>query len=99
MDAIVQKEILLEEIEAATAFVCYRQSAEDPLTPETISLVKMKRRVISTEPEEIDLEEARKEIEELKKPYLNKPIKLIDVGINIFYKTDEQIQGSKLCLI
>ena len=80
MDVIVQKEILLEEIEAATAFICYRQRPDEPLTPESISLINMKRQVMLTEPEAIDPQKIRDEIEDLKKPYLNEPIRLIDVN-------------------
>jgi hypothetical protein len=74
----MEKDVLIEEIAEAMAFICYRQRANDPLTSESIRLVEIREFVLSSDPEEIDLDKTRKEIEELKKPYLNKPKVLLD---------------------
>lgn len=73
MCSIVQKEILIEEIAEAMAFICYRQKYDEPLSPESLKLIELGEYVYATNHQEIDLEKTRKEVVELKRPYLGKP--------------------------
>lgn len=85
MCTLVQKEILIEEISEAMAFICYRQKYDAPLSTETIKLIGIREFIYKTNHKEIDLEKTRKEIEELKKSYLGKP-RILLADLDYFFQ-------------
>ena len=76
MCTLMEKDVLIEEIAEALAYIGYRTKA-DEITIEIERLMKVRKRILSSSPEQIDLEEVRKEVKQQKRPYLNKPIVLI----------------------
>ena len=73
MCTLVQKEILIEEISEAMSFICFRLRYDEPLSSESLKLIELREYVYATNHQEIDLEKTRKEVVELKRPYLGKP--------------------------
>ena len=73
MCTLVQKEILIEEISEAMSFICFRLKYDEPLSPESLKLIEIREYVYATDHNKIDLEKTRKEVVELKRPYLGKP--------------------------
>jgi hypothetical protein len=72
----MEKDVLIDILAEAIAFVAYReQEGED--TTESIRLMEIRDFIYSSSPEKIDFDKIQKEINELKKPYLNEPIRLI----------------------
>lgn len=76
MCTLMEKDLLIDILAEAIAFVAYReQEGED--TTESIRLMEIRDFIYSSSPEKIDFDKIQKEINELKKPYLNEPIRLI----------------------
>jgi len=76
MCTLMEKDVLIDILAEAIAFVAYReQEGED--TTESIRLMEIRDFIYSSSPEKIDFDKIQKEINELKKPYLNEPIRLI----------------------
>lgn len=76
MCTLMEKDVLIDILAEAIAFVAYReQEVED--TTESIRLMEIRDFIYSSSPEKIDFDKIPKEINELKKPYLNEPIRLI----------------------
>lgn len=76
MCTLMEKDVLIDILAEAIAFVAYReQEGED--TTESIRLMEIRDFIYSSSPEKKDFDKIQKEINELKKPYLNEPIRLI----------------------
>lgn len=76
MCTLMEKDVLIDFLAEAIAFVAYReQEGED--TTESLRLMEIRDFIYSSSPEKIDFDKIQKEINELKKPYLNEPIRLI----------------------
>ena len=76
MCTLMEKDVLIDILAEAIAFVAYReQEGED--TTESIRLMEIRDFIYSSSPEKIDFDKIQKEINELKKTYLNEPIRLI----------------------
>lgn len=76
MCTLMEKDVLIDILAEAIAFVAYReQEGED--TTESIRLMEIRDFIYSSSPEKIDFDKIQKEINELKKPYLNEPLRLI----------------------
>ena len=78
MSSLTEKDALLEEVSATAAFICYRFRFDAPTPKEIIRTEELSDFLYSASPEKINAEKIRKELEELKKPFLNKPIVLFD---------------------
>lgn len=87
---LMEKDVLIEEIAEALAYIGYRTKV-DEITIEIESLMKVRKRILSSSPEQIDLEEVRKKVEQLKRPYLNKPKVLLKESFENQKKNQEQI--------
>ncbi len=66
------KDVLIDYLAEAIAFVGYREN-EGENAPEMTQLMKIRDFIYSSSPENIDFDKIKKEIDELKKTFLNKP--------------------------
>ncbi|WP_202107951.1 hypothetical protein [Succinivibrio dextrinosolvens] len=78
MSSLTEKDALLEEVSATASFICYRFRFDDPKPREILRTEELSDFLYSASPDKINAEKIRKELEELKKPFLNKPIVLFD---------------------
>lgn len=78
MSSLTEKDALLEEVSATAAFICYRFRFDAPKPREILRTEELSTFLYSASPDKINAEKIRKELEELKKPYLNKPVVLFD---------------------
>lgn len=90
MCTLMEKDVLIDILAEAIAFVGYREQ-EGEMSPESIRLMKIRHFIYSSAPEKIDFDEIKKEINELKKPFLNKPKVLLKEYFENQKKTQEQI--------
>lgn len=74
---LMQKDVLMEEVSATAAFICYRVKPRDPLPKEALRTEEIRNYLLATSPRQIDFEKISTELEALKQPYLDKPILLI----------------------
>ena len=88
MCTLMEKDVLIDILAEAIAFVAYReQEGED--TTESIRLMEIRDFIYSSSPEKIDFDKIQKEINELKKPFLNKPIVLLKE----YFEKQKETQG------
>ena len=78
MCTLMEKDDLIEEVSAVAAFIGYRYRNDEPAPKEFLRTEELSDFIYSSSPEKIDAEQIRKELEKLKKPFLNKPIVLFD---------------------
>jgi hypothetical protein len=78
MSSLTEKDALLEEVSATASFICYRFRFDAPKPREILRTEELSDFLYSASPDKINAEKIRKELEELKKPYLNKPVVLFD---------------------
>ncbi|SKA62945.1 hypothetical protein SAMN02745213_01338 [Succinivibrio dextrinosolvens DSM 3072] len=78
MSSLTEKDSLLEEVSATASFICYRFRFDAPKPREILRTEELSDFLYSASPDKINAEKIRKELEELKKPYLNKPVVLFD---------------------
>ena len=77
MCTLMEKDVLMEEVSATAAFIGYRFGKHELPPKEFIRTAELTRFLRANSPEQIDAESIRKELEELKKPFLDKPVVLI----------------------
>lgn len=70
----MEKELLIEEVSVVSAFIGYRFRKDEPVPEEFFKTEELQNFLYATSPELIDADEIRKELAELKKPFLYKPI-------------------------
>ena len=78
MCTLMEKDVLMEEVSATAAYIGYRFRKDEVAPKEFLRTAELTRYLRSTSPEKIDAEKIRKELEELKQPFLNKPKVLLD---------------------
>lgn len=76
MSTLMEKDVLIEEVSAVAAFVGYRFNGELP--SEFQRIAKISDSLYCSDPEQIDAEHLRAELADIKKPFLNKPIILLE---------------------
>lgn len=78
MCTLIEKDVLMEEISATAAFIGYRFGKNESAPKEFLRTSELTRFLRTNSPEEIDADQIRKELDELKKPFLNKPVVLVN---------------------
>ena len=78
MCTLMEKDLLIEEVSAVASFIGYRYRIDEQAPREFLRTEELSNYIYKTSPEQIDCEEIRKELHELKKPFLNKPIVLFN---------------------
>lgn len=74
MCTLMEKDVLIEEVSAVAAFIGYRFRNNEPVPEEFLRTEELSDFIYKTSPENIDENAIRKELEQLKAPFLNKPI-------------------------
>ena len=77
MCTLMEKDVLIEEVSAVAAFIGYRFGKNESAPKEFLRTSEITRFLRTNSPENIDAESIRKELKNLKKPFLNKPVVLI----------------------
>ena len=78
MCTLMEKDVLMEEISATAAFIGYRFGKNESAPKEFLRTSELTRFLRTNSPEKIDADQIRKELDELKKPFLNKPVVLVN---------------------
>ena len=78
MCTLMEKDVLIEEVSATAAFIGYRYRIDEPAPKEFLRTEEITDFIYASSPEKIDADQIRKELEDLKRPFLNKPIVLFD---------------------
>jgi len=80
MSTLMEKDVLIEEVSAVAAFVGYRFNGEFP--SEFQRIAKISDYLYSTDPEQIDANQVRAELSDIKKHFLNKPIVFLEDNLD-----------------
>lgn len=78
MCTLMEKDVLIEDVSANAAFIGYRYRTDEPPPKEFLRTEEISDFIYASSPEKIDADQSRKELEDLKRPFLNKPIVLFD---------------------
>lgn len=80
MSTLMEKDVLIEEVSGVAAFIGYRSINETP--SELKRTAELNDFLYSSDPEQIDAEQVRAELADIKKLFLNKPIVLLEDNLD-----------------